>query len=124
MRQLSMWDFIPNDETNETIVKVEILKTVEEWRECTPYAFDAIKQKMESFGVYVTKKIDYEFFNKLMVNVGLPFRSENRGVERDYETVKTFQDGHRLIRFRGRELPVYCLGNKTFYGVAIGEVVA
>lgn len=70
------------------------------------------------------KEISYELFNELMVNVGLPFRTENRGIERDYETVRTFEDGHRLIKFRGRELPVYCLGNKTFEGVSIGKVVA
>lgn len=97
-------------------------ESVAEFAGCTARSIEYVVELFRSVGVDVKKKMSYERFNRLCISLGIRYREEHRGVEPDFEVVKTFENGDRLIKFRNRELPVYCLGDKTFEGVKVLEV--
>lgn len=99
-------------------------KTIEEFAGCTGRSIQYTIELFKSIGVEVKKPMSYARFNRLCINLGIRYREEHRKVKGDFKIVKEFGNSNRLIKFKHSELPVYCLGAKTFDGVKILEVMA
>ena len=143
MKQLSLFDF-DNEPTSVTPIVIQLdaddewcvrngisiydnsLRTITEHSKCTGRSGKDIIDTFKKFGVDVSKTMSYARFNRICVNCGINYREQHMRAERDFELVKEIEDypGHKLIRFSNHKYPVYCMGDHTFDGVKILEVVA
>ena len=143
MKQLSIFDFMDEPQHTKPKPQSQVDKdlawckergigiyekiepaTVEAFAGCTVHGVEYIVELFQSVGVDLKKTISYARFNRLCINLGIRYREQHRKVVGDFAIVKTFEAGHKLVKFQNRKFPVYCMCDKTFDGVKILEVVA